>query len=251
LGRESQNEVAEMKWLIIAVMLASGMAWGQGEYSEMPITLKKFTLGLSNASNVFDYVVGAPKASVFGTPLYYNGSIIGNGSTVYATQTYLSKYDWWRTAYTISVWIFPFNPATTANPIILGNMDPNSGTDYWSGPAYTPVDKVNPGFFYYSGAVNKTIFNIVLATNRWSHCVITFNPTAQSMTCYVDGVIIPVFSGSASWAGKTPQSSTGTTLALMAFNNARFNGRILNLTIYNAVLSHAQVQALASERPKP
>ena len=192
---------------------------------------------IDSSSNAFAITVsGTPSVqrfNPFGTSTAYSTAIIGgsgyfDGTSDWLTTPYTTaNFDWWTTDFTLEAWIYPttfagwgYADSTFAKPVLVGNVDVSSGTNYWSFGPYTNGILV---FAYYNGAAVQ-IAGQTLIANQWNHIAIT--KTASGITLFANGIgsSITALSG-------TPQSSASIPLSIGRGNNTNINGYVGDMRI--------------------
>jgi hypothetical protein len=159
----------------------------------------------------------------------------GTGSMYFdGTGDYLSKQNppiylinWWQGSYTIEYWIYAnaFTQGAQNDPVIIGNMDASSSSNYWS---FGPITSGVVRFYYYNGSGQAVQTTTTLSTGQWYH--LAFVNNNGSLAIYINGVS----SATGSVSG-TPQSSSSIPLTIGSTNSASFNGYIDDLRITKGV----------------
>ena len=138
---------------------------------------------------------------------------------------------WWTADFTIEAWIFVpaierwyYDDGTYNFPVMVGHMDPTSGTNYWSfGPTENNIIK----FYYWKGSQNHTfVSTATVKENEWTHIAMTFS-TSNGAKLFVNGTGTDYISLSG-----TPQvSSSNTQFVVGQYYNQNLSGNISNLRI--------------------
>jgi len=154
-----------------------------------------------------------------------------NGTSSYCTLAYsTSKFDWFTTNYnfTIECWVYPTSftgwYSAGQGPALVGNMAYNSNTQYWG---FGPNASGQIVFYYISQSANYVTSTATISTGSWSHIAMT--RTGTTITLYVNGV-----KDTQATISGTPQSSTGTTLTIGAYNSNYITGYVSNLRVVNS-----------------
>jgi len=169
---------------------------------------------------------------------FYTSTIASNGGSMYfdASGDYLNVtystalFDWWTSDYTIDGWFYANNLSTVSYPdggnqvpVMIGNKDPNSGTNYWS---FGPTSDGYLRFYYFSGSGNRVTSTTTIGAGRWTHVAMT--KTSSGITLFVNGVAQTTTAISG-----TPQSSTSVPLSIGQGGSSAyaFNGYMSGLRI--------------------
>ena len=158
-------------------------------------------------------------------------SLYCDGSGDYITTTYnTTAFDWWTTDYTIECFIYPNNSSSLASsttPVLIGNMDAGSGTNYWS---FGPNNSKQLVFYYYNGSsISVTSTETTVVVGQWNHIAMTKNSTGIRL--FINGTASV---SSASVSG-TPQSSVSYPLTIGQYNATSINAYIDELRITKGV----------------
>lgn len=153
-----------------------------------------------------------------------------NGSSQYLTATYnTTNHDWWTSDFNIDCWVY-YNSLTGAStgfngPTLIGNMEFNTGTNYWSFGVRTD-GKI--GFFYFNGSSQSVSTTATVSTATWTHIAMKKNGSGISLAKNGVWESLGAVSG-------TPQSSTGSPLTLGACNSLYSNVYVDELRISKGV----------------
>lgn len=191
---------------------------GSTTFTDNSPTPKSFTRG-GNAQ------VSTVQSKFGGSSLYLDGS--GD----YITTTYNSTaFDWWTTDYTIECFIYPNNSsslASSATPVLIGNVDASSGTNYWS---FGPNNNKQLVFYYFNGgSLFVTSTEATVVVGQWNHIAMTKNSTGIRL--FINGTASV---SSASVSG-TPQSSVSFPLTIGQYNAISINAYIDEVRITKGV----------------
>jgi len=205
---------------------------------------------LDNSINNFTISVttGAPKSFPFsafapskyftldnnsGVSAYFSGTAgdylvlpnYGTGSSL----SYDAIINWYQPRYySIECWINPTGYAVTAqSPLLIGNMDPVAGTNYWSFGLFSGGVL---RFKYYNGVEVTLSTTTSVPIGTWSH--IAFVKVGLNILLYINGVI----SASAIISG-TPQWNAATQLTIGQNNGSAWGGYLYNLRVNSSFLS--------------
>jgi hypothetical protein len=170
----------------------------------------------------------------------FGSSNIPEGSIVFTNTagSYISSsnsrysFNWWQNGgFTLEMWVnySSFATATaTGLPTLIGLMNPNNGTNYWSFGATT----TNKLLFYYWAGASGTVSIIStqsLATNTWYHIAVACDTTTTRI--YINGSL----DNSASVTGlNTPgtlQSVGASAFTIGAHNNVQVTASIASLRL--------------------
>jgi hypothetical protein len=157
-----------------------------------------------------------------GWSYYLGGSgyyIVSNSTPITTTSTF-----------TIEGWInMSATPGGSANPALIGDMNPTAGTCNWSfGPNNSNVLEL-----YVVGGTSYTITgNTVMSLGTWYHVAVSVNSNSVSM--YVNGIQQTLTGGSTI----ANRSSSVGYLTMGQWNSGSFNyaGYVSNLRISNVAL---------------
>jgi len=157
-------------------------------------------------------------------------SLYLDGTGDYITTTYTTTvFDWWTTDYTIECFIYPNNSSSLSYsnvPVLIGNLDPSSGTNYWS---FGPLNSKQLSFYYYNGGSLYLSSTETINVGQWNHIAMTKNSTGIRL--FINGTMSV---SSASVSG-TPQSNNSYPLVIGQSNNVCINGYIDELRITKGV----------------
>ena len=199
-------------------------------------------------NNTISVTTGAPKCFPFsafapskyftldnsiGVSAYFSGTVgdylvlpnYGTGSSA----SYDAIINWYQPRYySIECWINPTGYAVTAqSPVLIGNMDPVAGTNYWSFGLFSGGVL---RFKYYNGVEVTFSTTTSVPIGTWSH--IAFVKVGLNMLLYINGVI----SASAIISG-TPQWNAATQLTIGQNNGSAWGGYVYNLRINSSLFS--------------
>ena len=165
-------------------------------------------------------------------PFPGTGYVTFDGTDDYLTTTYsTSEFRWWDTDYTIEAWIYPTTLTdwygtggqSYTIPALVGNMDPNGITNYWSFGPYNSSGNIQ--FYYYNGTPQHAMVSTEsLTVDSWNH--IAFIKNNSGCKIFVNGVGTNYMAISG-----TPQDSTSYNLTIGAYYNHDINGYVSNLRI--------------------
>ena len=143
----------------------------------------------------------------------FGGSSLAFNAGYFTTPYSLDLFDWWTAPHTIEAWVYVTNFATTEYnflPIMIGNINPTSVTNYWS---FGVNRDARVRFFWFTGSV-QSVYSAtnVVSLNTWTHIAMTHE--SGTVRLFADGALV----ASTSSLGN-PQSSSGTPLSIGAWNN--------------------------------
>ena len=157
-------------------------------------------------------------------------SLYLDGTGDYITTTYTTTvFDWWTTDYTIECFIYPNNSSSLSYsnvPVLIGNLDPSSGTNYWS---FGPLNSKQLSFYYFNGGSLYLSSTETINVGQWNHIAMTKNSTGIRL--FINGTMSV---SSASVSG-TPQSNNSYPLVIGQSNNVCINGYIDELRITKGI----------------
>ena len=172
---------------------------------------------------------GIPTQGTFSpfSPTGWSNYLGGSGYYIVSNSTPISTT---TSTFTIEGWInMSATPGGSANPALIGDMNPTAGTCNWSfGPNNSNVLEL-----YVVGGTSYTITgNTVMSLGTWYHVAVSVNSNSVSM--YVNGVQQTLTGGS------TIVNRSGSIgyLTMGQWNSGSFNyaGYVSNLRISNVAL---------------
>lgn len=144
------------------------------------------------------------------------------------------------TDYSISVWV---NANTTNDGSIITDRSSTSW-DYKYFIATNPLRLSTSANT--NTCVNSTFFNgRILNINQWYHLVVNTNITANTISSYIDGVLVDVHNGIC-WPNQNTPTMIGAGIN-PAYTHLYFDGKIDDIRIYNRVLSQSEIETLFNE----
>ncbi len=120
-----------------------------------------------------------------------------------------------------------FTKGTTSWGLYLGVYD-DSGTSYWGVGSSTT-------------ATNSYIFTAVATVNTWTHLAGVFDSASQTLSLYKDGAYV----SNATSVGTTLHHSGNSYIGAFGAGYY-FIGQVVEVRLYNRVLSAAEIKELAS-----
>ncbi|MEI6058572.1 MAG: LamG domain-containing protein, partial [archaeon] len=170
----------------------------------------------------------------FGKAFAFNGG----GDYIDIPNTILGAQS--TTGVTYSAWVNTLS--TSATQAIVGGAPSNSYSYYASGGIFLSSGK--PEMILYNGAAYVDTINtsLTLAANQWYHIVGTFNPSSNTSSLYVNGLLqnqsvnigMPTNSMAESYIGYNSKSTS----------RYPFNGSIDEVAIWNKSLTADEILAL-------
>jgi len=175
--------------------------------------------GTNGSTNIVDSsdesntITAAGNAQISTAQSKFGGSSLGFAAGYYTTPYSQDLFDWWTTPFTVEAWVYVTNFATTEYnflPIMIGNMNPTSGTNYWS---FGVNRDARVRFFWFTGT-SQSVFSAtnVVSLSTWTHIAMTHE--SGTVRLFADGALV----ASTSSLGN-PTSSASTPLSIGGFNN--------------------------------
>lgn len=138
---------------------------------------------------------------------------------------------------TYSCWV---SFQTLGSNITLLSMDTGSTWTWVSGV------NTNPRFYQHIQNGAQIVHTDLLSTNTWYHFVTAYDSTTSTNQIYVNGVLGP------SGTGTIGASNDHLSVGNINYSNANtFFGKMVDLRIYDDVLSAADISTLFSDGPNP
>jgi hypothetical protein len=155
----------------------------------------------------------------------FNAAVFDGTGDSLTTANVQADFDWWIDDYTIEAWIkassfssWEYIDGSNHNPRLHGNMTAASSTsNYWS---FGPIAGGQLKFYYYNGSSNSVVSTATVPTGQLTHIAMT--KAVDGIRMFIDGVLV---SGPTAISG-TPQSSTGVTQTIGAFNSGSITGYV-------------------------
>lgn len=152
-----------------------------------------------------------------------------------------------NTDYTISLWFEETTRSTSHNHTLMAKR--SSGSQ--NGWLYTLAGDLAPNAngtikYHLSGGYDPFIASTATAPlGQWTHAVIIYDHSAQTIRCYINGLLD---SEHADMPSPNPSAAVNLIIGRdSASSNYGFHGSIDDIRIYNRALSDAEVQNLAGK----
>jgi hypothetical protein len=164
-----------------------------------------------------------------------SASAIFDGTADYFSVPYVVGFDWFNGDYTIECWVKASawtdweNPA--AQPNMIGRMNINSASNYWS---FGPIANGKLVFYYFSGSSQYVQSTATVPTGQWVHIAMTYVSSSGAIKLFIDGVL----DGEETSTG-TLQSAT-YDLIVGRGNGVDLTGAIDDLRITNSYSRYAE-----------
>lgn len=195
--------------------------------------------GVSGSTVFYDDAAGvnwtnAGSSSVLvSNSLGYNTALYTFGGCHLSRSYVPTDFDWWTSDYTIEAWIhastfgsWSYNVDGQDHPALIGNMDPNSGTNYWS---FGPLNDGRIRFYYYNGsAIYSVTSTSIVSTGALQH--VAMSKDSSGCRLAINGAVEPPIAVSG-----TPRSSAGVNLVIGQSNSATISGHVRCLRITKGV----------------
>ncbi len=148
------------------------------------------------------------------------------------------------TSITIAAWFDPSAPQTSDRKVVAKYNAGNNGNDY---DLHYTTSSCNLGgrLTTASGTASYGVSAPSCALNTWYFGAMTYQPSTNTISIYLDGQLVGTSSSTA--YGALSSSSNPLTIGYSSFGPTRWVGNISNVQIYNTTLSAGQVAQLYSE----
>ncbi len=143
---------------------------------------------------------------------------------------------------TYEAWVYLPNGYTQRGGVILGNF----GGENAQCLSFEIFDKGQPRLYYTDadGTKNSAEFSkINVCTGKWEHVAITYDAAANSINCYINGVLKQTLEGFGEIVPAAYETALGFGGDLRSGNQQYFKGALKGVTVYSDIRTAEEIAA--------